>query len=33
MPVAVIIKSARCRQENIAFIPFLALAFLCITLF
>jgi prepilin signal peptidase PulO-like enzyme (type II secretory pathway) len=33
MPVAAIIKSARCRQENIAFIPFLALAFLCLIIF
>lgn len=30
MPVAVIIKCARRTQRNIAFIPFLALAFLCL---
>ena len=33
MPAAVIMKCAKREQENIAFIPFLALAFLCITLF
>ncbi|NMB28836.1 MAG: hypothetical protein GX991_02100 [Clostridiaceae bacterium] len=33
MPAALIIKCARRERENIAFIPFLSLAFLCLTLF